>query len=141
MAAEREGREGSTVMWNQMLLISCVTVRAPAIATMSHSTSKQRECFINQKPRWHIYKHAVAGGERYSLPQQVLFYRSIHEITVNIPEGTLFFSGHHCFLIIRSVSNENKLLDFLRQRDSNDSCPAVEFYLVSLSVTFPITQI
>lgn len=74
----REGREGSTVMWNQMLLISCVTVRAPAIATVSHSTSKQRECFINRKSRWHIYKHTVAGGERaafkrYSLPQQVLF--------------------------------------------------------------------
>lgn len=78
-------------MWNQMLLISCVTVRAPAIATMSHSASKQRECFINRKPRWHIYKRAVAGGERYPLPQRVLFYRSIYEITVNIPGGTLLF--------------------------------------------------
>lgn len=38
-------------MWSQMLLISCVAVRAPAIATMSHSASKQREHFITWKPR------------------------------------------------------------------------------------------
>lgn len=43
--AEREER--STVMQSQMLLISCVAVRVPAIATMSHSTSKQRECLMN----------------------------------------------------------------------------------------------
>lgn len=45
--AEREER--STVMQSQMLLISCVAVRVPAIATMSHSTSKQRECLMNWK--------------------------------------------------------------------------------------------
>lgn len=45
--AEREER--STVMRSQMLLISCVAVRVPAIATMSHSTSKQRGCRTNRK--------------------------------------------------------------------------------------------
>lgn len=51
--AEREER--STVMRSQMLLISCVAVRVPAIATMSHSTSKQRE--LPYKPiagAWHL---------------------------------------------------------------------------------------
>lgn len=106
-------------MWNQMLLISCVAVRAPAIATMSHSASKQRECFINRKPRWHIYKHAVAGGERYPLPQRVLFYRSIYEITVKT------FLEEPCCFFGSVFSNENELLDFLRQRESSGSCPAV----------------
>lgn len=38
--AEREER--STVMRSQMLLISCAAVRVPAMATVSHGTSKQR---------------------------------------------------------------------------------------------------
>lgn len=37
-----ERQERSTVMRSQMLLISCAAVRVPAIATVSHSASKQR---------------------------------------------------------------------------------------------------
>lgn len=52
--AEREER--STVMRSQMLLISCVAVRVPAIATMSHSTSKQRQMpFRPRVVAWHLH--------------------------------------------------------------------------------------
>lgn len=50
--AEREER--STVMRSQMLLISCAAVRVPAIATMSHSSGKQRERLRNREVACHL---------------------------------------------------------------------------------------
>lgn len=81
---EAKTEERSTVMRSQMLLISCVAFRAPAIATMSHSTSKQRQCCINQKhccmALSHIYKYIVSKGETQNgLPKKGGGIRSVSE--------------------------------------------------------------
>lgn len=76
-------------MRSQMLLISCAAVRVPAIATMSHSASKQGEALETQSgsaapSRFH--KHTAAPGkpQKNVLPNQRRVSKSSLQVTAHV---------------------------------------------------------